>query len=97
MLRRINMRMSRVSGALGGVAAGMGTLLLLLVINAVAGPGTCVAPAICRVDVNEPTGCAPSPPCDGPGPSFQTASAVALLVGLAVSFAALLRDRQRSG
>jgi hypothetical protein len=83
------------SSALRAAAAGLGTLLLLLVVQAVAGPGLCATPAICRVDADEPTGCAPPPPCDGPGPSLQTALAVALLVGLAVALAGLLQNRGR--
>jgi len=93
MLRLMTMRTHVSGGALSGLGAGVCTLLLLLAVDAVAGRGQCSTDLVCRVDVNEPTGCAPAQPCDGPGPSLQTALVVELLVGLVVGVAAAVRHR----
>jgi hypothetical protein len=91
----MDMRTLVMSSALRGVVAALATSLLLLVVNVVAGPGQCATDLVCRVDPNEPTGCAPSPHCEGPGPSLRTAVIAALLVGVVVGVAAVLRSRSR--
>lgn len=97
MLHRGTVRPSAFGGVVGGLAAGVATMLLLLVVNAVAGPGECVTEAVCRAPFDEPMGCIPTPPCDGPGPSLQTAVVVALLVGLVAGLAGVRRGRGRRG
>lgn len=97
MLRHMAMRTLASRGALRGLVAALATLLLLFVVNVTAGPGQCATEAVCRVDTSDPTGCAPAPPCDGPGPSLQTVLILALLVGMAAGVVAVLRDRGRRG